>query len=138
RELTFRSDHESIYITAKKKVVINGGGSFTEWSKDGITHGTNGYWLEHAAGHLMAGPKSMGVNIQGHPVSELYNERFAVKGVSGDPLPGLRYHLQSSDGAHISTTPPHGKTAPIHSKTEDTLQFGLHFPTVQKPAHDKE
>ena len=58
RELTFRSDHESIYITAKKKVVINGGGSFTEWSKDGITHGTNGYWLEHAAGHLMAGPKS--------------------------------------------------------------------------------
>jgi type VI secretion system secreted protein VgrG len=47
----------SILISAKK-VVINGGGSFTEWSNAGILHGTSGKWVEHAASHVKKGPVS--------------------------------------------------------------------------------
>lgn len=39
------STDDAIYITAKKRVVINGGGSFTEWVAGGITNGTNGAWV---------------------------------------------------------------------------------------------
>lgn len=53
------STEESIYITAPKKVVFNGGGSFTEWSSAGILHGTAGAWVEHAASHVKRGPLSL-------------------------------------------------------------------------------
>ncbi|CAN5875978.1 N/A [soil metagenome] len=58
------STEGSIYITAPKKVVFNGGGSFTEWSSAGITHGTAGGWVEHAASHVKRGPVSLGLTEQ--------------------------------------------------------------------------
>ena len=45
-----------IRIAAPKRVVVNGGGSFSEWSSAGIVHGTPGRWVEHAASHLKTGP----------------------------------------------------------------------------------
>ena len=48
-----------ISIKAKEEVEVIGGGSFTRWDAGGITHGTNGAWVEHAASHSMTGPKSL-------------------------------------------------------------------------------
>ena len=42
---------------------VIGGGSYTEWSAQGITHGTAGSWQEHAAGHGQAGPASLPVVV---------------------------------------------------------------------------
>ncbi|CAA2101191.1 type VI secretion system Vgr family protein [Variovorax paradoxus] len=53
-----------ICISAPVKVVVNGGGSFTEWSNAGILHGTTGAWVEHAASHVKAGPASSPLNPQ--------------------------------------------------------------------------
>ena len=47
---------DTVYVIAKKKVVINGGTSFSEWSASGIKHGTPGTWIEHAAMHATPGP----------------------------------------------------------------------------------
>ncbi|MDM0009300.1 type VI secretion system tip protein TssI/VgrG [Variovorax sp. J22G73] len=52
------STTSEIRISAPVKVVVNGGGSFTEWSDGGILHGTSGGWVEHAASHVKAGPAS--------------------------------------------------------------------------------
>ncbi|MDH6168804.1 type VI secretion system secreted protein VgrG [Variovorax boronicumulans] len=48
-----------IEITAKEEVIVNGGGSFTHWKAQGITHGTKGAWVEHAATHSLIGPRSL-------------------------------------------------------------------------------
>ncbi|WP_219210046.1 type VI secretion system Vgr family protein [Variovorax boronicumulans] len=53
------SSTESILISAPKKVVFNGGGSFTEWSGAGIVHGTRGAWVEHAGSHVKKGPTKL-------------------------------------------------------------------------------
>ncbi|QRF58410.1 type VI secretion system Vgr family protein [Variovorax paradoxus] len=50
------SSTTEIRIAAPKRVVVNGGGSFSEWSSAGIVHGTPGRWVEHAASHLKTGP----------------------------------------------------------------------------------
>ncbi|WP_304304707.1 type VI secretion system Vgr family protein [Pseudacidovorax intermedius] len=53
-----------IRIQARKKVVVIGGGSYTEWSAQGIRHGTAGTWQEHAALHAQVGPMSRPVQSQ--------------------------------------------------------------------------
>ncbi|WP_234194422.1 type VI secretion system Vgr family protein, partial [Pseudacidovorax sp. NFM-22] len=57
--VTIRSTTGSIVISAPVSVMVNGGGSFTEWSNAGITHGTPGTWVEHAASHVQMGPLSV-------------------------------------------------------------------------------
>jgi type VI secretion system secreted protein VgrG len=58
------STEGSIYITAPKKVVFNGGGSFTEWCNGSILHGTAGGWVEHAAYHFKVGPAKLPMEPQ--------------------------------------------------------------------------
>jgi type VI secretion system secreted protein VgrG len=48
-----------IEITAKEEVIVNGGGSFSHWKAQGITHGTTGAWVEHATTHSMIDPKNL-------------------------------------------------------------------------------
>jgi type VI secretion system secreted protein VgrG len=48
-----------IEITAKEEVIVNGGGSFSHWKAQGITHGTKGAWVEHATTHSMIGPRDL-------------------------------------------------------------------------------
>ena len=64
QNVTIKSTTESIFISAPTKVVVNGGGSFTEWSNAGILHGTTGRWIEHAASHVKMGPASMPLQPQ--------------------------------------------------------------------------
>jgi type VI secretion system secreted protein VgrG len=46
--------------------VVNGAGSFTEWSSAGILHGTLGGWVEHAASHAKVGPASAPLSPQSY------------------------------------------------------------------------
>ena len=56
KDVEIVSTEDTVYVIAKKKVVINGGTSFSEWSASGIKHGTPGTWIEHAAMHATPGP----------------------------------------------------------------------------------
>jgi type VI secretion system secreted protein VgrG len=55
-----------VRISAPVKVVVNGAGSFTEWSSAGILHGTLGGWVEHAASHAKVGPASAPLSPQSY------------------------------------------------------------------------
>ncbi|MGJ7581140.1 type VI secretion system Vgr family protein [Variovorax sp. RHLX14] len=52
---------ERITITARQEVLINGAGSYSRWNSAGITHGTQGTWTAHAAGHGQIGPDGIPV-----------------------------------------------------------------------------
>ena len=69
------STEESIFISAPTKVVVNGGGSFTEWSATGILHGTLGGWVEHAASHIKMGPASQPLTTQAFARGEFENKK---------------------------------------------------------------
>jgi type VI secretion system secreted protein VgrG len=56
KDIDIVSTEDTVYLVAKKKVVVNGGTSFSEWSAAGIKHGTPGTWVEHAATHATPGP----------------------------------------------------------------------------------
>ena len=56
KDIDIVSTEDTVYIVASKKVVVSGGSSFSEWSTDGIRHGTPGTWIEHAARHATPGP----------------------------------------------------------------------------------
>jgi type VI secretion system secreted protein VgrG len=53
----------TITITAKEDVVINGGGSYAKFSANGIEHGTNGTFVAHAATHSFVHAKNMDANV---------------------------------------------------------------------------
>ena len=58
-KLNIKLEASRITISAQEEVLINGGSSYTRWNADGIEHGTNGVWREHAASHSLLGPKSL-------------------------------------------------------------------------------
>ena len=67
KDFNITSTADTIHITAKNKVLVNGGGSFTEWSANGIKSGTNGTWTEHAAAHTSLGPLSRPLELPEFP-----------------------------------------------------------------------
>ncbi|MGJ7522853.1 type VI secretion system Vgr family protein [Variovorax sp. LT1P1] len=71
KDVRITSIDGEIHVTARKKVVVIGGGSYSEWGPEGITHGTAGTWMEHAAMHAQVGPMSRPVPDITFPRSEL-------------------------------------------------------------------
>ena len=60
-KMNIRLQAKRIEITAPEEVVVNGGGSYTQWNASGIQSGTSGSWTAHAGSHSMNGPKSIPV-----------------------------------------------------------------------------
>ncbi|TDK62807.1 DUF2345 domain-containing protein [Sapientia aquatica] len=69
----------NIHITAKNNVLVNGGGSFTEWSANGIKSGTKGTWTEHAAAHTSLGPLSRPVELPELPRKSISPEQIGQR-----------------------------------------------------------
>jgi type VI secretion system secreted protein VgrG len=62
-KLNITQSANTITITAKEDIVINGGGSYAKFSAGGIEHGTNGTFVAHAATHSFVDAKSMDANV---------------------------------------------------------------------------
>lgn len=60
-EINVTSD--TIHIKAKKKLVLNGGGSYIELEQGSIKSGTSGIWLAHAATHYFQKPDEVPVEL---------------------------------------------------------------------------
>ncbi|VWD43920.1 type VI secretion system Vgr family protein [Burkholderia contaminans] len=54
---------DTIHISAKKKLVLNGGGSYIELEQGSIKSGTSGVWLAHAANHYFPQPDEVPVEL---------------------------------------------------------------------------
>jgi type VI secretion system secreted protein VgrG len=61
KNLSITSTSDEIHVTAKEKIIINGGGSHSVFDSGGIVHATSGVWTEHAGGWGTPAGKSMAV-----------------------------------------------------------------------------
>jgi type VI secretion system secreted protein VgrG len=57
-KLNITQGANTITITAKEEIVINGGGSYAKFTAGGIEHGTNGTFVAHAATHSFVEAKN--------------------------------------------------------------------------------
>lgn len=62
-KLNITQSANTITITAKEEVVINGGGSYARFNASGVEHGTNGTFVAHATKHSFVGAKSMDAKV---------------------------------------------------------------------------
>jgi type VI secretion system secreted protein VgrG len=99
----------TIALIAKKQVLVNGGGSYMQWSAGSIEEGTAGTRVAHAGTHPVAGPDNMpvpavvlpsGTPRELDPKSDL---SFTLLRHAGDgrPVPNEPYVLYK-DGAAIA------------------------------------
>ncbi|MFZ6847546.1 type VI secretion system Vgr family protein [Undibacterium sp. RuRC25W] len=132
-KLTINCNAETIQISAEKQVVINGGGSYTRWNAQGIENGTNGAWCAHAATHSFQDGKNMGIDIQGLPHVDEYDEKFAFHLPCGTPIVGQSYHAKSSIGEHASKTTSDGATPSIYTSSPQPLQVAAVWHAFNSP-----
>jgi type VI secretion system secreted protein VgrG len=91
----------TIALTAKKQVLVNGGGSYMKWSAGSIEEGTSGTRVAHAGTHPVAGPKNK------PPVPTVWPEvkgddRFKVLYPDGTPVVGAKYSARLESGEVLS------------------------------------
>jgi type VI secretion system secreted protein VgrG len=89
---------ESITLTAKEELTINGGGSFSTFNSGSITHGTAGVWDMNAATVAMDGAKSLPVSLAVPPTKDPFNEMFVLKDTKGNPVPNFPYKVTLANG----------------------------------------
>lgn len=89
KDLHITSTGDSVIISAKKKVVINGAGSYTQWDASGITHGTSGAWTEHAASHSASTPKNQPLTFEKQS-SRVCKECRQSSARAGSPMTEVR------------------------------------------------
>jgi type VI secretion system secreted protein VgrG len=153
KDVRITSIDGEIHVTAKKKLVVVGGGSYSEWSASGIRHGTAGTWLEHAALHANVGPMSVD---QADPVlpnaslaekQNLLEEHFVLfEHAGGLRLPQQKYRIAFDGGRTIEgKTNDQGETEVVQSMvaqiaTVEVLRhaedgvLASYTPYVQTPA----
>lgn len=124
KDIQIVSVNGEVHITGRKKVVFIGGGSFTEWSADGITHGTAGSWQEHAAMHASKGPKSKAPVMPSFPAAQPFDEEFqAMNLTKGTAVVGLPFMVKKSSGEElVGTTNAQGKTPRFHGLSAEPLE----------------
>jgi type VI secretion system secreted protein VgrG len=105
KDVEIVSTEDTVYVIAKKKVVINGGGSFSEWSDQGITHGTQGSWVEQAAAHATPGPDNKAVGgelplseLKGKLLLRLTSHAQTAQAFAGEPYKLYRGNAQIGSG----------------------------------------
>ncbi|WP_428719098.1 type VI secretion system Vgr family protein [Undibacterium curvum] len=91
---------ETIQLSARQEVVINGGGSYKKWSATGIEQGSSGRYTGHAATHTTTGPQHL--PVKSLPESTPYNEMFVLQDMAGRPVAHFAYHIQTASGRIIN------------------------------------
>ncbi|BDT67992.1 hypothetical protein os1_21730 [Comamonadaceae bacterium OS-1] len=112
----------SINLTAKERIVINGGGSYTEWSAGGITSGTSGAHTVHSASLALVGPKTMPVVIS-NPQGPYQVQYILQNEKDGAVLSNHPYSLQLASGKTVAgMTNDRGETMQLYSaQAEDAI-----------------
>lgn len=125
-----------ILITAKEEVVINGGGSYLKFSKDGIEQGTNGNYVAHAAQHSFVGPKNRDVDVVMPSVAKLKGKGVLHLGshasAAGRPCAGLPCKLFKNGALLEETKFDENGTLCFKHELEDAATYHIELPGGQR------
>lgn len=119
------STEDVIEFKSPKEIVLTAGGSQIKINSSGIFSTTGAKFEVKAGQHIFQGGKAAGVDINGLPTLEVYNERFLMKWPSGDPLSNVDYKISSKGNSFIAQSDKKGFTKEIHTANEENLLLDL-------------
>jgi len=108
------------------------GGSQIIINKNGITIITPAKFEVKAGQHIFKSGAEVGVNIQGLPSYEAYNEKFKILSPSGEEMPNIEYKVSSSDQSFTASTDRKGFTKRINTISEQNLKVDLNWISLEK------
>lgn len=99
------------------------GGSQIIINKSGITVITPAKFEVKAVQHIFKGGAEVGVNLQGLPAYEKYDEKFNLFLPSGKPLTNVGYNIQSNNQNFMANTDLKGKLKGLTLKKLSNLMW---------------
>ena len=132
KSIEITSTEDEIKITAKKKITLNGGGSYIRLDACGIEAGTPGEY-NVKAGYYGRKPKAkLTPELMAFPVikSEDFNQSFILLDENtGQPLINRPYELELESGLKMSgITDENGNTELISSDKEEVVNISVFEP----------
>ena len=132
KSIEITSTEDEIKITAKKKITLNGGGSYIRLDACGIEAGTPGEY-HVKAGYYGRKPKAkLTPELMAFPVikSEDFNQSFILLDENtGQPLINWPYELELESGLKMSgITDENGNTELISSDKEEVVNISVFEP----------
>lgn len=132
KSIEITSTEDEIKITAKKKITLNGGGSYIRLDAYGIEAGTQGEY-NVKAGYYGRKPKAkLTPELMAFPVikSEDFNQSFILLDENtGQPLINWPYELELESGLKMSgITDENGNTELISSDKEEVVNISVFEP----------
>ena len=132
KSIEITSTEDEIKITAKKKITLNGGGSYIRLDACGIEAGTPGEY-NVKAGYFGRKPKAkLTPELMAFPVikSEDFNQSFILLDENtGQPLINWPYELELESGLKMSgITDENGNTELISSDKEEVVNISVFEP----------
>ncbi|HEO9114332.1 TPA: type VI secretion system tip protein VgrG [Escherichia coli] len=132
KSIEITSTEDEIKITAKKKITLNGGGSYIRLDACGIEAGTPGEY-NVKAGYYGRKPKAkLTPELMAFPVikSEDFNQSFIMLDENtGQPLINWPYELELESGLKMSgITDENGNTELISSDKEEVVNISVFEP----------
>ncbi len=132
KSIEITSTEDEIKITAKKKITLNGGGSYIRLDACGIEAGTPGEY-NIKAGYYGRKPKAkLTPELMAFPVikSEDFNQSFILLDENtGQPLINWPYELELESGLKMSgITDENGNTELISSDKEEVVNISVFEP----------
>lgn len=132
KSIEITSTEDEIKITAKKKITLNGGGSYIRLDASGIEAGTPGEY-NVKAGYYGRKPKAkLTPELMAFPVikSEDFNQSFILLDENtGQPLINWPYELELESGLKMSgITDENGNTELISSDKEEVVNISVFEP----------
>lgn len=132
KSIEITSTEDEIKITAKKKITLNGGGSYIRLDACGIEAGTPGEY-NVKAGYYGRKPKAkLTPELMAFPVikSEDFNQSFILLDENtGQPLINWPYELELESGLKMSgITDENGNTELIYSDKEEVVNISVFEP----------
>ena len=124
------STEDEIKITAKKKIIINGGGSYIRLEGGGIEVGTLGDYNVKATYYGRKPGERMQPELMSLPVitseddDSSFDEQFLLQDNEGNPIAFQKYKISTSDGqVYRGMTDKDGKTQRIKTPSAEELVF---------------
>ncbi|MDC0727060.1 type VI secretion system tip protein VgrG [Phytobacter diazotrophicus] len=130
KSIEITSTEDEIKITAKKKIIINGGGSYIRLEGGGIEVGTPGDYNVKATYYGRKPGERMQPELMSLPVitseddDSSFDEQFLLQDNEGNPIAFQKYKISTSDGqVYRGMTDKDGKTLRIKTPSAEELVF---------------
>ena len=125
------STEDVIEFKSPKEITLTAGGSQLKINGSGVFVTTGAMFEVKAGQHKFMGGAEVGVNMQGLPAYETYNEKFQILLPSGEPMKFIDYKVSTSDQEFVAQADNKGKSKRINTEGEEGLTLDLNWMTLE-------